>query len=45
MTLKQTLKQHPLLVNRFLTSKYMQPLLSNAFANKCVPMEAIGVQQ
>jgi hypothetical protein len=44
-TSKQTTKQHPLLGSRFLTSKYTQPLLSNAFANKLVPMERIGVQQ
>jgi hypothetical protein len=39
------MKQHPVLDNRFLVSKYMQPLLSNVFANKRVPVEMIGVQQ
>jgi hypothetical protein len=39
-----TAEQHPLL-DRFLISKYTQPLLSNAFANKHIPTETIGVQQ
>jgi hypothetical protein len=43
-TLKQTRKQHPLLGNRFLISKYMQLLLSKAVANKDVPTETVGVQ-
>jgi hypothetical protein len=43
-TLKQATEQHLLIGNRFLMSKYMQQLLSNAFANKHVPMEKIGVQ-
>jgi hypothetical protein len=45
MTSKQTMKQLLLLGNRFLISKYTKPLLSNAFANKHVPTETIGVQQ
>jgi hypothetical protein len=45
MTSKQTVKQHPLLGNGFLIRKNMQPLLGNAFTNKHVPMEMIGVQQ
>jgi hypothetical protein len=44
-TSKQTTKQHPLLGNRLLISKYTQPLRSNAFANKHVPTETIGIQQ
>jgi hypothetical protein len=44
-TSKQTTKQHSLRGSRFLLSKYTQPLLGNAFANKCVPMETIGEQQ
>jgi hypothetical protein len=32
------MKQHPLLGNRFLISKYMQQLLGNAFTYKHVPM-------
>jgi hypothetical protein len=42
---KQTTKQHPLLGNTFLISRYTQPLLSNAFANRHVPTEKIGVQE
>jgi hypothetical protein len=38
MTTKQTVKQCLLLGNRFLISKYMQPLPSNTFTNKHVPM-------
>jgi hypothetical protein len=34
--------KHPLLANRFLISKYPQPLLSNAFANKQVPTANIS---
>jgi hypothetical protein len=34
-----TSKQHSSLGNRFLISKYTQPILSNAFANKHVPTE------
>jgi hypothetical protein len=45
MTLKQTMKHHSLLGNRFLISKYMQPLLGTAFANSHIPMETIGVQK
>jgi hypothetical protein len=37
MTVKQTTKQHALVGNRFIISKYTQPLLSNAFANEHVP--------
>jgi hypothetical protein len=37
LTAKQIMK-HLLLHNRFLISKYKQPLLSNAFTNKQVPM-------
>jgi hypothetical protein len=44
-TSKQTAKQHPLLGKKFLISKYMQPLMSNAFTNKHIPTETIGVQQ
>jgi hypothetical protein len=44
-TSKQTMKQHLLLANRFLISKYTQPLLGNAFTNKHVPTETIGVQK
>jgi hypothetical protein len=40
-TTKQTSKQHPLLGNRFLISKYASPFLSNAFANKQVTMATI----
>jgi hypothetical protein len=40
-----TTKQHPLLSNRFLISGYTQPLLSNAFENKHLPTEIIGVQK
>jgi hypothetical protein len=42
MTSNQTRKQHPLLGNRFLISKYTQLLPSNAFTNKHIPMETIG---
>jgi hypothetical protein len=45
MTLEQTMKQHPPLGNRFLISKNMQLLLSNAFTNKHVHKEMIEVQQ
>jgi hypothetical protein len=41
----KTTKQHPLLGNRFLISKYTQPLLSRTLAKKRVPTETIGVQQ
>jgi hypothetical protein len=44
-TSKQTTKQHPLLGNRFLIGMYKQPLASNAFTNKHVPTETVGVQQ
>jgi hypothetical protein len=44
-TNNETTKQRPLLGNRFSISKYTQPLLSKAFANKHIPMEKIGVQQ
>jgi hypothetical protein len=44
MTSKQSMKQHSLLENGILISKYMQPLPSNALANKHVPTETIGVQ-
>jgi hypothetical protein len=37
--LETNTKQHPLLGSRFLISKYMQPLLRNAFANKRVQRE------
>jgi hypothetical protein len=40
----KTTKQHPLLGNRFLISKYTQPILSNAFTNKRIPTETIGAQ-
>jgi hypothetical protein len=36
-----TTKQHPVLGNRFLRSKYTQPLLSNAFANKQFPWKRL----
>jgi hypothetical protein len=36
------MKQHPLLGNRFLIRKYMQPLVSNDFADKHVPTEMMG---
>jgi hypothetical protein len=39
------MKQHSLLGNRLLISKHMQRLLGNAFANKDVTTEMIGVQQ
>jgi hypothetical protein len=42
MTSEQIAKQHPWLGNRFLMSKCMQPLLSNAFVNKHVPREMMG---
>jgi hypothetical protein len=42
MTSEQTVEQHSLLGNRFLISKYTQPLLGNACANKHVLMETIG---
>jgi hypothetical protein len=41
----ETMKQHPLLGNRFLISKFTQPLLSNAFTKKHVPTATIGVQK
>jgi hypothetical protein len=41
----ETRKQRPLLDNRFLISKYTQPLLSNAFANKHFPLQRIHTQQ
>jgi hypothetical protein len=44
-TWKQTTKQHSRLDNRFLISKYMQPWLDNAFANRHGPTETIAVQQ
>jgi hypothetical protein len=37
--------KHVLLGSRVLISTYIQPLLSNAFANKYVPTETIGVQE
>jgi hypothetical protein len=42
---KKTTKQHLLIGNRFLISKYTQPLLGNTFANKHVPTETTVVQQ
>jgi hypothetical protein len=36
------MEKRPLLGNRFLISKYMQPLLGNALANKDVPTETQG---
>jgi hypothetical protein len=41
----KTTKQRSMLSNRFLISKYTQPLLGKAFASKHVPKETIGVQQ
>jgi hypothetical protein len=39
---KETTKQHPLLGNRYVISRYTQPLLGNTFANGNVPAEKIG---
>jgi hypothetical protein len=44
-TSKQTTKQHSLVDNWFLISKHTLPLQGNAFANKHVTTETIGVQQ
>jgi hypothetical protein len=41
-TSKQTTKEHPLLGSDDEISKYIGALLGNAFANKHVPIEAIG---
>jgi hypothetical protein len=42
VTSKQTTKQHLLLGNRFLISKYTRTLLGGAFADRHVPMKMIG---
>jgi hypothetical protein len=45
VTEKLTTKQHPLLGNRLLISKYTQLVLSNAFENKHILTDTIGVLQ
>jgi hypothetical protein len=40
-----TTSKHLLLGDRFLISKYRQPLVSNAFANDQVPLETNRVQE